>query len=45
LRAVVSRWCSSAEHHIDPAHHLGEVPWCQLGHALGEEGSIDGDDP
>ena len=35
---------SSAEHHIDPAHHLGEVLGWQLGHALGEKGAIDGDD-
>jgi len=35
---------SPAEDHIDTAHHLGKVLWWQLGHALGEKGSIDGDD-
>ena len=39
-----SRLSSSTEDHIDTAHHLAEVLWWQLGHALGKEGSIDGDD-
>ena len=42
--AASCMWSSSAENHIDTAHHLDKVPWWQLGHALGEKGSIDGDD-
>ncbi len=35
---------SSAEHHIDRAQHLGDVLWWQPCHALGEKGSIEGND-
>jgi hypothetical protein len=35
---------SSAEHHVDPAHHLGELLGGQLRHALREQDAIDGDD-